>query len=133
MIFFVWKEKSGVFWIKTLLSFNKNRKETEKRIQKSIDDKFESLFSDLREEENIKNGSVSQLTAEFEVGITSSFTKLKDTDCENEKKRRIFSDNLKKDSTLIFETIKKVNQAIEGNQNKVNSLNKEIVEKSTVY
>ena len=74
-----------------------------------------------------------KISNEFEVGINSVFGQLKNIDNENETALHTLSDNLKKESTQIFETIKKENQAIETNEVKVNSMMKEVVEKATVF
>lgn len=97
-----------------------------------IDDKFDNLMAELKREEAIKSDAITRTSTEFESTVNGLVTQLKTLDSDNERSLRNFAEGFKKEATSIFDTIKAENDSIDASEAKVQTLVKEVIDRSAV-
>lgn len=132
MSFVFWKEDLKIYLSKQQKFDKNNRKDSEKRILKMIDEKFEILFNDLKREDNLKNDCMDKMNVEIETGMNNMFIQLKNLDSENKQSIWDFGESFKKEASVIFDAIKKEGSSIETNEPKIQALVKEVVDRAHV-
>ncbi len=117
---------------KTQTFTKKNRRESEKRIFKLIDEKFASLNQELRSEVSTKESTYTALGEKLEKSLTELSQKIRIMSAEHEENIMKFSNSFNKEANQVLGLIDHEKNLIESSHLKVEDLINDVVVRTKV-